>query len=212
MLLESSRAYGSYDQELLNSFAQLASIALENARLYTSSQQELVERKQVQEALLKSERKAKALLNALPDMMFRMDREGNFLDYKAEPSDLYAQSEPTLINKNLRETAPAEFAELVDWYIRQTLASGEMQVFEYQLPIPQRGLRNYEARMVASGRDEVIAIVRDITDHKRAEQELRQSEERFRQLANNIQAVFWMTDAETGREIYISPASICFTK
>jgi PAS domain S-box-containing protein len=53
----------------------------------------------------------------------------------------------------------------------------------------------------------VIVTVIDITERKRAEQELHASEERFRQMADNIEEVFWMTDARTGRELYMSPAS-----
>ncbi len=61
--------------------------------------------------------------------------------------------------------------------------------------------------MVTSGNDEVTAIVRNITERKRGEEELRASEERFRQLADNIQEAFWMTDAESGKEIYMSSAA-----
>jgi PAS domain S-box-containing protein len=113
---------------------------------------DITERKQAEEASRESEHKAAALLNALPDLMFRLDREGTFLDYKAEPSDLYAQSDQTLIGKKNRDIAPPEFADLIERYTRQTLNSGQMQIFEYQLPIPERGLRYYEARMVTSGK------------------------------------------------------------
>jgi PAS domain S-box-containing protein len=140
---------------------------------------DITERKRAEDALRESENKAKALLNAIPDLMFRLDKEGTILDYKADRVDLYAQSEPTLTGRKLREIAPLEFADLIDRYTQETLKSKMMQVFEYQLPIPERGLHDYEARMVASGKDEVIAIVRDITEQKRNEAETRRRADEF---------------------------------
>ena len=51
----------------------------------------------------------------------------------------------------------------------------------------------------------VLGIARDITDRRRAEQTLRESEQQFRQVVENIREVFWMSDPSKGRMLYISP-------
>ncbi len=136
---------------------------------------DVTERKQVEEDLRLSQSRAQAMLTAIPDLMFRLDREGVFLDYKADITDLYAQSEPTIIGKRNRDVAPPEFADLIERQIYTTLETGGLQTFDYQLPIPGQEIRAYEARMAASGANEVVAIVRDITERKRAEDALHQA-------------------------------------
>jgi len=48
-------------------------------------------------------------------------------------------------------------------------------------------------------------VVRDVSERKRAEAALREREERFRQMAENIREVFWLSDPEKARIFYISP-------
>ncbi len=60
--------------------------------------------------------------------------------------------------------------------------------------------------MSTAGQQQLFSIIRDITERKRAEEAVREKEEQFRQLAENIRDVFWMFDNESGEAVYISPA------
>lgn len=59
--------------------------------------------------------------------------------------------------------------------------------------------------LVKADRDYVVVFARDITERKKAAADLRASEERFRQVVENIQEVFWMTDATRNSVLYVSP-------
>ncbi|WP_413172259.1 CBS domain-containing protein [Anabaena azotica] len=65
---------------------------------------------------------------------------------------------------------------------------------------------NQEVSLTLTQDSEVICVCRDITESKNAEQALQESEQKFRQLAENLQQVFWMTDPERSQILYISPA------
>ncbi len=150
--------YNEHDIELL---IQLTNLAYE-----------YVVRKRFEEALHQSEHYARVLLNAIPDLIFRMNRDGVYLDYKASVDDLHYQSSP-IIGKNNRDMTPPGFANLIEEKILSTLEHQRMERFEYQLHVPGKGMRTFEARMVPSGNDEVTAITRDISDRIKTEEALK---------------------------------------
>ena len=56
------------------------------------------------------------------------------------------------------------------------------------------------------GKPRVLVVAQDITERVRIEERLRESEQRFRLLAETIQDVFWLRDAQTNKLLYLSPA------
>ena len=127
----------------------------------------------LRESLERSEVKSRAILDAIPDLMFRITQDGVLLDYKADnEGKLYVPVQKN-IGGNIRDILPPEIADLTLHYIREALNSTAIQFFEYQLPAPE-GLWSYEARLVVSGEDEVLAVIRNITDRKLAEERERE--------------------------------------
>jgi len=141
--------------------AQLKAVDDERRRLHEHLE-ELVEERTA--ALRESEARNRAFVEAIPDQMYRIHREGIILDFKARNTqDLLIQSEEP--GNKLSNIMPAELVEHWVDYIGKTLDSGRVQFFEYQLALPH-GVQDFEARFAVSGEDQVLAIVRNITERK----------------------------------------------
>ncbi len=145
---------------------------------------DITDRKQAQEKLQESEVRYQAILDAIPDLMFRISRDGKYLDLKSEGANITLSREE-IVGKNLQELLPSDVATIsqeamptAGYAYAKTLDSGTLQTCEYQLQTPL-GVRNYEARLVVSGQDEVLAIVRDITERKQAEVALQNLAQKF---------------------------------
>ncbi|MBI3178348.1 MAG: PAS domain-containing protein, partial [Deltaproteobacteria bacterium] len=85
------------------------------------------------------------------------------------------------IGKRLRDVLPLDFAEIHENALAGVLESGEL--YQYEYPLEVRGEpRAFEARMVKSGPDEVFAIIRDVTERKRADEALEAQDRRLQAL------------------------------
>jgi PAS domain S-box-containing protein len=142
---------------------------------------DITKRKQMEMALKDSENHSRSMIEAIPDLMFVLNSEGVYLDFKADVADLVYQKE-SIIGKKMRDITPPDFADLIDEKIKLTLQTGSIQIFEYQLDVPQKGTCYYEARMVQFSSDKVMAIVRDITERKISDAKIRQINEQLNKL------------------------------
>lgn len=137
----------------------------------TGTHKDISDRKQAEAALWESETKNRALLNVIPDLIFHVSREGFFLDYQPAKDEASLVPPESYIGKHISEVFGADLAEWNRYYIELTLASHQVQVGEYTLPM-NNTWQIYEARYVASGEDSVLAIVRNITQRKQSEASL----------------------------------------
>ena len=199
---EQPNRYTERDREFLSSIA--AQIAL------------AIERKQADEELKKTEAKYRTLVERLPAVIYTAELGVNGAwhyispqievllgftpeEWMADPGLWYRQMHPE--DRKRQQTLE-----------EQGYQQNELLVEEYRLFARdgrQLWIRDSAQVLSPDGDGPPIAqgILMDLTERKQVEQELRASEERFIQLANNIQEVFWMTDTATGQEIYMSPAA-----
>jgi len=112
-----------------------------------------------------------AILQAIPDLIFRIDINGTFLDFnQPEKVDLFVPPEQFL-GKNIADIFPLEVAKMALNLIQQSIEKKTVELFEYHLSVNDQ-IEYFEARFVKCGEFEVLAIVRDITYRKNMEQKL----------------------------------------
>jgi len=164
-------------------FSQMAEVVRNRQ---AALQQEISERRRAEEKIRQSEAKTRALLDALPDIMFRMDREGVFLEYRGAAEDLHKTPE-SFLNRKVDDVVPPGLARRIHNRLQAALQERRIQIFEYELKILGRP-RHFECRLVAVGADQAVAIIRDITDRIKAAAERRRLEEKLRQ-AQKMEAI-----------------------
>jgi DNA-binding CsgD family transcriptional regulator len=104
----------------------------------------------------------RAILSAIPDMMFTFDRAGRFLSFTPAEGMTPIVPAEAFLGRAVREVMPPEVAEPAMKAIALALETLRPQCYEYGL-WEENKLRQYEARLVALGPNEVLAIVRDQT-------------------------------------------------
>jgi PAS domain S-box-containing protein len=167
---EAGRVFSQESINLLERFAALASLGIDNARLYETAQKELQERRNTEAALHASEQRMRAILAAMPDMIFEISSDGTFLDFVAS-ADLAPILPPSeFIGKKVQEIFPPAIAEPTLFALERALETRQLHAFEYGLS-PNGEPQFFEARVSAMTANSAVVMVRDISQRKWVETE-----------------------------------------
>ncbi|TAM43584.1 MAG: PAS domain S-box protein [Gammaproteobacteria bacterium] len=135
--------------------------------------------------LRQAEQRQRALLRAVPDLLLRIRGDGTYLDFKpAQQFSTYVPSS-AFLGKKPADVLPPAIAEEHMALIRRALATGQMQVSRYRLDV-DGAPHDYEARIVPSGEDEVLGIVRDMTEERLAAEQMRKLSSAIEQTADSV--------------------------
>jgi PAS domain S-box-containing protein len=141
---------------------------------------DITARRDAEQRLIESEARYRALAEANPDVLFRIDRRGVFLDLVVPDGADFPFSHEQFVGKTAAEIMGPEFAAAQQHYVDEALANGQLQIWEHQIEKGPGCMLHLESRFVRSTEDEVTVIVRDVTERVELQREVIDIEARER--------------------------------
>lgn len=139
------------------------------------------------------EAKNKALLNALPDITVIQDPAGNIEGFFTPEHSVVKTPESEMIGKNIRDVVPEAMAKKILKTHKEVLKSKKIQIREYTMDLDGQKV-DFESRTVLTDDGKLLTIVRDITDKKRTERELKKSEAKNRAILKALPDIIFVYD------------------
>ena len=141
---------------------------------------EITQLKKVEQALKDSEAQLAAILAAIPDMIFILDRQGVYLDYCGPITEELYTSPIDFIGKNIHDVLPPALAQQFELAFEAAIATGEVQFCEYFIDL-SNGRNYFEGKVVAYAESKLLTITRNISGYKQAEELIsRKNEDLYR--------------------------------
>ncbi|HMN16797.1 MAG: PAS domain-containing sensor histidine kinase [Ignavibacteriota bacterium] len=122
-----------------------------------------------------------AIIKALPDILFILSNDGNFTDYKTGNNSGFPISPDYFVGKSLWDVFPQQISDDLYRTIKETRLNGQLSTYDFQMP-GQFGSKHYEARVVKSHQNEVLLLLRDVTNQKQNELQILKIAEDLRQI------------------------------
>ncbi|MFY9151282.1 MAG: PAS domain S-box protein [Prolixibacteraceae bacterium] len=150
-------------------------------------------KKQAEEKLRNSIERNNALLGANPDLMFVFNSNCKIIDFHSESHDQLLVEPDKFLGKLIDDILPHEVVVTTREKVAKVIASGEPDYSNYELKIGTE-IKYFESRYVACGNDQVLSIVRDITEQKQAEETLKMAKESYLDIFNSVSEAIYLLD------------------
>ncbi len=155
----------------------------EELKRYHDDLEDLVERKSAE--LNESEEYKQSIIELMPDIMIKTNREGEYLDIISSSDDKLIQPREKVLGKKIIDLFPEGEGDRVMEHLRKSIDDDVLQIVEYEIPIKDKDLW-FEARIVPSGDGEAFALIRDITERKDAERTLYEKNKELESFAYSV--------------------------
>jgi len=165
-----------------------------------------IERKRSQDNLVQTTSELRAIFQAVPDLYFRLQADGTVLGhYAGRTSDLVVPP-ASFLGKRIQDILPPDIAKPFGTILRKVLHEKRLATLEYDLPV-SAGLKHVEARVLPFLDDQLIVVVRDVTERREVQQAIARSEDRYKPMFNNNPQPMWVFDRETLRFLAVNDAA-----
>lgn len=152
--------YQKKDGTTFDSEISLTMLEIQDKQYLHASIRDISDRKRIERSLKESEQKYKALLEAIPDLLFIIDKQGVYTYFKSDISQDHKVPVDEVVGKTLDYFFKGEMLEKVQSCIKKALETLHIQVVEYELNSP-KGMRSFEGRISPIDKDHVLMLVRD---------------------------------------------------
>ncbi|MFX1367103.1 MAG: PAS domain S-box protein [Promethearchaeota archaeon] len=162
---------------------------------------DVTERRNAEETQRASEERYRTIIQSLEDIVFVYDGENRYSQIYTSDRGLVLRPPEELVGKTVDEVLPLEVADVHRSCFARVRETGEGENIEYQLEIG--GIPYWFSATVTMHEDglSVVSLVRNITEKKETERELRENEERFALFAENIPGPVYIKD-ENSNYVY----------
>jgi PAS domain S-box-containing protein len=122
-----------------------------------------------------------AIIKALPDVLFILSEDGKFTDVKTGSNSEFPISPSYIIGKNVWDIFPHSIAEQLHQSVKEAYLTGHLRTYDFKMQ-QHNTEKHYEARIVKSHKNEVLMLLRDVTNQKQNETQILKIAEDLKQI------------------------------